>query len=421
MERRDYLELMTGQIRCKKMCPVIAKEVEDHIEDQKQAFMAEGMKEEEAEKAAVEEMGDPVEVGVEMDQIHRPKMPWKVIFVIALMQILSGMFAAFFLKQNESYGYIAGIRQIFRLAMAFSVMILVCYMDYSWIGKHARLLAGSYLLFMVLMRHFFTLQINGAVRWIGVGGFSVSLSLMSWLFLPLYGAVLYRYRGEGYGAVLKAIVWMLLIAGILITCPDLVMAGTVGLSCVFMLMLALEKGWYQVAVTKVMTGIGISVVGVPVGILAYFFFFGAEYQKSRILAMFAVNKSQMYGSWTRHRSRGLLDWGPYQFRGLYDAWNCGVLWNSCDGSLYCNNCRFAVLVFKKRAEAEEPAWYDDGIWLCDGSGNSVSVITAGEHWGIQVRSGSLVSVLRIWTKWPDGFSSIDGNFAEYLPASECNS
>lgn len=80
---------------------------------------------------------------------------------------------------------------------------------------------------------------------------------------------------EGYGAVLKAIVWMLLIAGILITCPDLVMAGTVGLSCVFMLMLALEKGWYQVAVTKVMTGISISVVGVPVGILAYFFFFGA--------------------------------------------------------------------------------------------------------------------------------------------------
>ena len=67
LERRDYLELMTGQIRCRKMCPVIAREVEDHIEDQKQAFMAEGMTEEEAEKAAVEEMGDPVEVGVETE------------------------------------------------------------------------------------------------------------------------------------------------------------------------------------------------------------------------------------------------------------------------------------------------------------------------------------------------------------------
>ncbi len=112
--------------------------------------------------------------------------------------------------------------------------------------------------------------------------------------------------GEGYGAVLKAIVWMLLIAGILITCPDLVMAGTVGLSCVFMLMLALEKGWYQVAVTKVMTGIGISVVGVPVGILAYFFLLWCGISKSRILAMFAVNKSQMMEGTTLGAVRELL-------------------------------------------------------------------------------------------------------------------
>ena len=272
------------------MCTVIAREVEDHIEDQKQAFLEEGMTEAEAEKAAVREMGDPVEVGVEMDQIHRPKMPWKAILVIALMEILSGIFAAFFLQQNENYGYVAGIRQIFRIAIAFPVMIMVCYMDYSWIGKRARLLTGGYLLLLVLMRHFFALQVNGATRWIGVGGFCVSLSLMSWLFLPLYGAVLYQYRGEGYGAVLKATVWMLPVIGFLITSPDSVMAGTVGLSCVFMLMLAMEKGWYQVAVRKVMTGLGILTAGVPFGILAYFFFFGAEYQKMRIRAMFVVNQ-----------------------------------------------------------------------------------------------------------------------------------
>ena len=38
LERRDYLELMTGQIRCRKMCPVIAREVEDHIEDQSRLY-----------------------------------------------------------------------------------------------------------------------------------------------------------------------------------------------------------------------------------------------------------------------------------------------------------------------------------------------------------------------------------------------
>ena len=147
--------------------------------------------------------------------------------------------------------------------------------------------------------------------------------------------MLYRYRGEGYGAVLKAVVWMLPIVGFLITCPDSVMAGTVGLSCIFMLMLALEKGWYQVAVRKVMAGLGILTVGIPAGILAYFFFFGAEYQKMRIRAMFVLDKEagrmkgtndgrnnawgstgtavEMYGSWTCFRSRSLLGWRPHQF------------------------------------------------------------------------------------------------------------
>ena len=68
MEEKGWLtvyEQLTSQIRCKKMCPVIARE---------------------------------------MDQIHRPKMPWKAILVIALMEILSGIFAAFFLKQSASEG-----------------------------------------------------------------------------------------------------------------------------------------------------------------------------------------------------------------------------------------------------------------------------------------------------------------------------
>ena len=135
-------------------------------------------------------------------------------------------------------------------------------------------------LFMVLMRHFFALQINGAVRWIGVGGFSVSLSLMSWLFLPLYGAVLYRYRGEGYGAVLKAIVWMLLIAGI----PDHLSGSCDGRDgwtfLCFYADAGVGKGMVSGCGYKGDDRTQVSVlVGVPVGILAYFFFFGAEYQK----------------------------------------------------------------------------------------------------------------------------------------------
>ena len=69
--------------------PEVARELGDHIEDQTRAFMSEGMSRQEAEKAAVKEMGNPVETGVELDKIHCPKMPWGMITLIIVLSVLS--------------------------------------------------------------------------------------------------------------------------------------------------------------------------------------------------------------------------------------------------------------------------------------------------------------------------------------------
>lgn len=70
MRREEYLYTLTEQIRCKMARGTIEQEINDHIEDQKAEFLSEGMSQTEAEEAAVREMGDPVEVGLEMDRIH---------------------------------------------------------------------------------------------------------------------------------------------------------------------------------------------------------------------------------------------------------------------------------------------------------------------------------------------------------------
>ena len=88
MDRRSYLNILEGQIRAKRARPMVVREVEDHIEDQKAAFLAEGMTGEEAEEAAVLEMGDPVEAGVALDRIHRPQMAWSVLAGTLLMTVL---------------------------------------------------------------------------------------------------------------------------------------------------------------------------------------------------------------------------------------------------------------------------------------------------------------------------------------------
>ena len=77
----------------------MTKELEDHIKDQKCDYMTEGMEPSEAEEAAVLEMGDPVEVGIEMDRIHRPKMAWKMIGLIAVLN-LAGILLMYCLRTS---------------------------------------------------------------------------------------------------------------------------------------------------------------------------------------------------------------------------------------------------------------------------------------------------------------------------------
>ena len=71
MNRQEYMEILSGQIRCRQAVPLVIKELEVHIEEQKADFLAEGMQESEAEEMAVKEMGDPVEVGIWMESTGR--------------------------------------------------------------------------------------------------------------------------------------------------------------------------------------------------------------------------------------------------------------------------------------------------------------------------------------------------------------
>lgn len=71
MRMYNYLNIVSEQMRCKRARPAVLKELKDHIEDQKDDYMTAGMTAQEAEEEAVRQMGDPVEVGVSLDRLHR--------------------------------------------------------------------------------------------------------------------------------------------------------------------------------------------------------------------------------------------------------------------------------------------------------------------------------------------------------------
>ena len=53
---REYLDTVREQIRWKQARPVVVRELEQHLTDQRDAFLEEGSAPEEAERLAVEEM-----------------------------------------------------------------------------------------------------------------------------------------------------------------------------------------------------------------------------------------------------------------------------------------------------------------------------------------------------------------------------
>ena len=81
---RDYLDTVTAQIRWKRARAAAVRELEAHLEDQRDEFLAEGHPPAEAERLAVEEMGDPVAVGTDLDRLHRPRSQRKMLCLLAV-------------------------------------------------------------------------------------------------------------------------------------------------------------------------------------------------------------------------------------------------------------------------------------------------------------------------------------------------
>ena len=76
----------------------MTKELEDHIED-RSAIYDRRNGTFRGGRGSGSGDGDPVEVGIEMDRIHRPKMAWKMIGLIAVLN-LAGILLMYCLRTS---------------------------------------------------------------------------------------------------------------------------------------------------------------------------------------------------------------------------------------------------------------------------------------------------------------------------------
>ena len=286
MNKEEYIKTLTDQIRCKMVRPEVARELGDHIEDQTRAFMSEGMSRQEAESAAVKDMGNPVDAGAELDKVHRPTMPWGMITLIIVLSVTGCVFQYILNNRNIEAGGDGFLVQgrIWFTMLGIPVMIAVCFADYTRIAARARELMIGLTVLILLGGLFSRRYINGTRQWISIpGGWSVNVPLILMLTVPLYAAILYRYRGKGLAVVVKSILWIIPGCFLAWQSNSLWMACTLFLTYLVVLALAVYRGWYRVKRKAMLAGIGAFVVALPLVTACYYWFFGADYQRERLL------------------------------------------------------------------------------------------------------------------------------------------
>jgi cell division protein FtsW (lipid II flippase) len=167
-------------------------------------------------------------------------------------------------------------------------MIVIYRIDYSVVAKFSKIIA---LLFLVVTFLASTgvnaVLANGVMFYMNIGGIHVSIFSFMMLYMPLYGAVIYKYHGMGYGGLMKSLIWMIIPCLIALRLPSLSLAVVLLVSMAAVLSIAIWSNWFLIAKKQVIAGLWGCILGFPIFVLGFAFSFGwlATYQMDRLRAL----------------------------------------------------------------------------------------------------------------------------------------
>ena len=194
---RGWLNSATGQMRWKRARPVAAKELADHLTDQYEAFLDEGMDEDAAAEATAREMGDAVETGTLLDRAWRPRPDWVMLGIVLLVAAVGLMVQYVLRPHNDLEWY---------MLLGHYVAGTIClffgyFLDYTIFGRHCKLLYTLWCVVGLLM-------LFGPLQRIQSGA-NISLRRWVWFFPVLFAGVLYSQRGKGTAGIRNCLLYML--------------------------------------------------------------------------------------------------------------------------------------------------------------------------------------------------------------------
>ncbi len=185
-----YLETAGAQVRWKRVRPALERELRTHLEEQTEAYLAEGMDEDAAEAEAVRQMGDAEAVGLALDAVHRPKKQMAMLLLAGLAIALGMYLRAEFTGSSYAFALASGV-------LACGVLLGGYYLDYRRLSRYAWYIYGAVLVLGAVCVYQTRLNPGGPyVLGTSVGDTSEYAAL---LYPAAYALAVYALRGKKGG------------------------------------------------------------------------------------------------------------------------------------------------------------------------------------------------------------------------------
>lgn len=235
---KEYLNEVCNQIRWKKSHEIISEEMENHIIDQKNTYISQGMDVDNATDKAVLEMGDPIDVGTELDSVYRPKPEWSIIILTGLLLVL-GIVVRRFIMQG------IGIQRSLTMEIMYSlvgvgIMGFAYFMDFTILGKYPKTIYFSLVLITMV-------SILVSPRILGQSYYAKYMMLF---FPTAFAGIIYDMRIKGYKGIVFCGIYFLIPAILCLIIPSLSNLILYMAICLFLLTFAILKGWFNVKKLK---------------------------------------------------------------------------------------------------------------------------------------------------------------------------
>ena len=194
MQINEFLNSVCEQIKYKPIRNTIAEELKDHIEDKKEELIEMGQNEEEAEKNAVEQMGDAEIIGKELNKVHRHRLDWKLLIILVVLLIF-GFVISYIITENEHTEmmqymkegvseYITTnymIKYVCFVGLGFAVGVIIYFCDYERI-KNKPLILYIIATVVIILAFLFGISVNG-INFLRIGNYSIRSNTIA---VPLY-------------------------------------------------------------------------------------------------------------------------------------------------------------------------------------------------------------------------------------------